>query len=108
VLDPVRGVTMDTRPVGRDGEIAEISAFLSATSDAPAALAITGDAGIGKTVVWKHVAQAAGRSPTPAPTPPPAPGPASSESLSPGATSEASRRAGVASRARWPRTPRRR
>jgi predicted ATPase len=53
---------MDTELVGRDGEIAEILAFLSATSGVPAALAITGDAGIGKTVVWKHVIQAAGRS----------------------------------------------
>jgi DNA-binding CsgD family transcriptional regulator len=52
---------MDTGLVGRDGEIAEISAFLSATSGAPAALAITGDAGIGKTVLWKHVAQDSGR-----------------------------------------------
>lgn len=55
---------MDSRLVGRDAEIAEISAFLSATAGAPAALAITGDAGIGKTVVWEHVLQAAGRSST--------------------------------------------
>jgi DNA-binding CsgD family transcriptional regulator/tetratricopeptide (TPR) repeat protein len=47
------------RPVGRDTEIAQICAFLSATSGAPAALVITGDAGIGKTVVWKQVIQAA-------------------------------------------------
>jgi DNA-binding CsgD family transcriptional regulator len=53
---------MDRGPIGRDGEIAEIFAFLSATSGAPAALAITGDAGIGKTVVWKHVTWACGRS----------------------------------------------
>ena len=46
---------------GRDAEIAEILAFLSAASGAPAALAITGDAGIGKTAVWQHVLQAAGR-----------------------------------------------
>ena len=50
---------MDSRPVGRDAEIAEIRAFLSAASGAPAALAITGDAGIGKTMMWKHVLQAA-------------------------------------------------
>jgi DNA-binding CsgD family transcriptional regulator len=50
------------RPIGRDGEIAEICAFLSAASGAPAALAITGDPGIGKTIVWKHVVQAAGQS----------------------------------------------
>ena len=62
VLDPIRGGEVDSRPVGRDAEIAEIWAFLSAASGAPAALAITGDAGIGKTVVWQHVLQAAGRS----------------------------------------------
>jgi len=53
---------VNSKPVGRDAEIAEISAFLSASSAAPAALAITGDAGIGKTEVWKHVVQDAGRS----------------------------------------------
>ena len=45
--------------MGRDAEIAEVLAFLSATSGTPAALAITGDPGIGKTMVWRHVAQAA-------------------------------------------------
>ena len=49
-------------PVGRDAEIAEIAAFLSAASGATAALVITGDAGIGKTAVWRHVLQSAGRS----------------------------------------------
>jgi DNA-binding CsgD family transcriptional regulator len=53
---------MDPSLVGRDGEIAKISAFLSAACEAPAALAITGEAGIGKTMVWKHVVEAAGRS----------------------------------------------
>ena len=48
--------------VGRDAEVAEVRAFLSAASGAPAALAITGDAGIGKSMVWQHVLQAAGRS----------------------------------------------
>lgn len=52
---------MDAGLIGRGDETAEICAFLSATSGAMAALAITGDAGIGKTVVWKHVAQTAGR-----------------------------------------------
>jgi predicted ATPase len=47
----------DLRPTGRDAEIAEISAFLSATSGAPGVLAITGEAGIGKTTVWKQVIQ---------------------------------------------------
>jgi DNA-binding CsgD family transcriptional regulator len=55
-------VEVDSRPVGRDTEIAESRAFFSAAFGAPAALVITGDAGIGKTVVWQHVLQAAGRS----------------------------------------------
>lgn len=59
---PDLGWQVDSRPVGRDSEIAEIWAFLSAASGAPTALAITGEAGIGKTVVWQHVLQAAGRS----------------------------------------------
>jgi DNA-binding CsgD family transcriptional regulator len=53
---------VDPWPVGRDAEIAEIWAFLSAAPGVPAALVVTGDAGIGKTVVWRHVLQAAGRS----------------------------------------------
>ena len=53
---------MDLRLIGRDPEITEILAFLSAVSGEPAALVITGDAGIGKTVVWQHVLRAAGRS----------------------------------------------
>lgn len=55
---------MDSRPVGRDAEVAEIWAFFSAACEAPAALAITGDAGIGKSMVWQHVLQSAGRSST--------------------------------------------
>ncbi len=50
---------MDLLPVGRDAEIAQILAFLSAASGAPSALVITGAAGIGKTVVWQYVRQAA-------------------------------------------------
>ena len=53
---------MDSELVGRDAEIAEIRAFLSAAPGALGAVAITGDAGIGKTVVWQHLLQAAGRS----------------------------------------------
>lgn len=53
---------MDGRPVGREAEIAEIRAFLSAASGAPVALAITGEAGIGKTMVWKHVVHTVGLS----------------------------------------------
>ena len=67
---------MDSELVGRDAQIAEIRAFLSAAPGAIGAVAITGDAGIGKTVVWQHVLQAAGRSsrvlscrPTPAERP---------------------------------------
>jgi DNA-binding CsgD family transcriptional regulator len=55
---------VNSRPVGRDAEVAEISAFFSAASGAPAALTITGDAGIGKSMVWQHVLQSAGRSST--------------------------------------------
>jgi DNA-binding CsgD family transcriptional regulator len=53
---------VDPGLVGRDAEIAEIRAFLSAASGAPAALVIAGDAGIGKTVVWQHVLHTADRS----------------------------------------------
>jgi DNA-binding CsgD family transcriptional regulator len=67
---------LDPGPIGREAEITEICTFLSAVSGAPAALTIMGDAGIGKTVVWKHVVQAVGRSsrmlccqPTPAERP---------------------------------------
>jgi DNA-binding CsgD family transcriptional regulator/tetratricopeptide (TPR) repeat protein len=55
---------VDSGPVGRDAEIAEIRAFLCAVSGESAAVAITGDAGIGKTVVWQHLLQAASRSST--------------------------------------------
>jgi DNA-binding CsgD family transcriptional regulator len=68
---------MDRGLVGRNAEIARIWAFLSATPCKPTALAITGDAGIGKTVVWQHVLrEAAGQTfrvlscqPTPAERP---------------------------------------
>lgn len=55
---------MDSGPVGRGAEVAEIRAFLSAVSGKPGAVAITGDAGIGKTVVWQHLVQAADGSAT--------------------------------------------
>jgi hypothetical protein len=48
--------------IGRDAEVADISAFLSATSGLSAALSITGDAGIGKTMVWQNTLRVAGRS----------------------------------------------
>ena len=50
---------MDAGTIGRDAEIAEISSFLPAASGVPVAIAITGDAGIGKTTVWRHVLGAA-------------------------------------------------
>jgi DNA-binding CsgD family transcriptional regulator/tetratricopeptide (TPR) repeat protein len=54
---------VDPTVLGRDAEIAEIAAFLSATSGTPAALVITGEPGIGKTAVWRQVtAGAAGSS----------------------------------------------
>jgi ATP/maltotriose-dependent transcriptional regulator MalT len=58
----VGGGVVHAGPIGRDGEIGEICAFLAAASGAPAALAITGDAGIGKTVLWRHATDVAGRS----------------------------------------------
>lgn len=67
---------MNSVPVGRDAEVTEIADFLSAMSGAPAALVITGDTGIGKTIVWQHALQGARQSarvlscrPVPAETP---------------------------------------
>src|SRR5580692_1969314 len=74
MLKPDSGVsTVDTGLVGRDAEVAMIKAVLSAASVAPAALVITGDAGIGKTAVWRHMLRTAGQRPRvlscqPAPT----------------------------------------
>jgi len=45
--------------IGRDAEVAEIGAFLTATAGAPSALVIVGDVGIGKTAVWKHAVRSA-------------------------------------------------
>jgi DNA-binding CsgD family transcriptional regulator len=50
---------LDPRPIGREAEVGEICAFLSASPGEPAAVAITGDVGIGKTMVWKHLVQTA-------------------------------------------------
>lgn len=52
---------MDSGLIGRDAEVTEISVLFSAMSGTPGALAITGNPGIGKTVVWRHAAQAASR-----------------------------------------------
>jgi DNA-binding CsgD family transcriptional regulator len=48
--------------IGRGAEVAEISAFMSVTPGLPSALVITGETGIGKTIVWNHVAQTARQS----------------------------------------------
>jgi DNA-binding CsgD family transcriptional regulator len=53
---------VDTRPIGRDAEFTTSCAYLSATSGAPTSLGITGDAGIGKTVLWRHLVQTLSRS----------------------------------------------
>ena len=53
---------MDAGLVGRDAEIARIWALLSAASGASAALVITGDAEIGKTVLLQHALRAVGQS----------------------------------------------
>jgi DNA-binding CsgD family transcriptional regulator len=50
---------VDSQPIGREAEVGKICAFLSAGSGAPRALVITGDVGIGKTAVWKHMVQTA-------------------------------------------------
>jgi DNA-binding CsgD family transcriptional regulator len=50
---------MEAATIGRDAEIAEISGFLLAAPRSPAAMAITGDAGIGKTTVWRYLLRAA-------------------------------------------------
>jgi hypothetical protein len=50
---------VDSRPIGREAEVGEICAFLSASPGEPAAVAITGDVGIGKTMMWKHLVHTA-------------------------------------------------
>src|SRR5215469_11283443 len=57
--DTSRAGTMHPGPTGREAEVAEISAFLPASAGTPSAVAIAGDIGIGKTVVWQHVVEAA-------------------------------------------------
>jgi DNA-binding CsgD family transcriptional regulator len=56
------GWAVNSAPVGRDAEVTEIAGFLSAASGAPAALVISGETGIGKTMVWQHVLQGAPQS----------------------------------------------
>jgi len=50
---------VDSPPIGREAEVGKICALLSASPGEPAALIITGDTGIGKTVVWKHLVKSA-------------------------------------------------
>jgi DNA-binding CsgD family transcriptional regulator len=54
-----RAKVMHPGPIGREAEVAEICAFLPAIAGAPSVVAIAGDVGIGKTVVWQHVISAA-------------------------------------------------
>jgi DNA-binding CsgD family transcriptional regulator len=53
---------VDFKLIGREDEIAEICGFFSTPPRTPKALVISGDVGIGKTMVWKHVAQEASQS----------------------------------------------
>jgi DNA-binding CsgD family transcriptional regulator len=53
---------VDPGPIGRRAEVAEICGLLDSAADGPLAIVIPGATGIGKTVVWKHVVQAAARS----------------------------------------------
>lgn len=62
VTPDIGGGKVDPGLVGRDAEVANIWAFFSTASGTPAALVITGDAGIGKTEVWKHAVRAVGQS----------------------------------------------
>jgi DNA-binding CsgD family transcriptional regulator len=48
-------------PVARDDEVAAVEAFLDAISNGPAALVLAGEAGIGKTTVWRAGVEAARR-----------------------------------------------
>jgi Cdc6-like AAA superfamily ATPase len=41
-------------PVGRDEELAAIEEFLVSVSDGPGALVLEGEAGVGKTVLWRR------------------------------------------------------
>jgi DNA-binding CsgD family transcriptional regulator len=47
--------------VGRDAELAEVDLFLAQMSAGSCALALEGDAGIGKTTIWQEVIDRAGR-----------------------------------------------
>ena len=44
---------MATQVIGREEELGSIEAFLARIEDGPAALVLSGEAGIGKTVLWE-------------------------------------------------------
>ncbi len=46
--------------IGRDEELGKIAAFLDASAELPGALLLEGDAGIGKTTLWRAALEAAG------------------------------------------------
>jgi DNA-binding CsgD family transcriptional regulator len=50
-----------TAVVGREEELASVEAFLSRIRDGPAALLLSGEAGIGKTILWEKGVEVAGR-----------------------------------------------
>jgi hypothetical protein len=45
---------------GREGELAAVSSFLDDTASGPAALLLEGEAGVGKTTLWREGVEAAG------------------------------------------------
>lgn len=45
--------------IGREADLAEIGAFITAAAGAPSALVIVGDVGIGRTAVWRHAVRSA-------------------------------------------------
>ena len=49
---------MDSRPIGRDAEIAEIWAFIFSCLRGASRAVDHGDAGIGKMLIWHNVLQA--------------------------------------------------
>ena len=54
-------IKMATTVIGRDEELGSIQAFLAAVEDGPAALVLSGEAGIGKTSLWRTGVDGAGQ-----------------------------------------------
>jgi DNA-binding CsgD family transcriptional regulator len=54
-------IAVTTGIVGREEELASIEAFLARVEDGPGALVISGEAGIGKTVLWERAVEEAER-----------------------------------------------